>query len=135
MNSQYKNPNIYVQCRYTRLMLAELKQFPYSRTFQMSFSKESFLDFFLQELQISNFSFQDLSLRNPSNLTDFFSHIFADHNRSLPAAHHGEVCDYYEQRRELPLPLYHKSVNKSALYTPSANIFLKLSFTAATSSW
>ena len=59
----------------------------------MSFSKESFLDFFLQELQKSNFSFQDLSLRNPSNLTDFFSHIFADHNRSLPAAHHGEVCN------------------------------------------
>lgn len=30
---------------------------------------------------------------------------------------------------------YYKSVNKSALYTPSFNIFLKLSFTAATSSW
>ena len=27
--------------------------------------------------------------------------------RSLPAAHHEEVCDYYEQRRELPLPVYH----------------------------
>ena len=25
-------------------------------------------------------------------------HISADH-RSLPAAHHEEVCDYYEQRR------------------------------------
>ena len=33
-------------------------------------------------------------------------HISADH-RSLPAAHHEEVCDYYEQRRELPLPVYH----------------------------
>ena len=61
-------------------------------------------------------------------------HISADH-RSLPAAHHEEVCDYYEQRRELPLPVYHKSANKSALYTPFSNIFLKLSFTAATSSW
>ena len=30
---------------------------------------------------------------------------------------------------------YYKSVNKSALYTASSNIFLKLSFTAATSSW
>ena len=60
-------------------------------------------------------------------------HISADH-RSLPTAHHEEVCDYYEQRRELPLPVYHKSANKSALYTPFSNIFLKLSFTAATSS-
>ena len=33
-------------------------------------------------------------------------HISADH-RSLPAAHHEEVCDYYEQRRELPLPVDH----------------------------
>ena len=54
--------------------------------------------------------------------------------RSLPAAHHEEVCDYYEQRRELPLPVYHKSANKSALYTPFSSILLKLSFTAATSS-
>ena len=30
---------------------------------------------------------------------------------------------------------YYRSANKSALYTPSSNIFLKLSFTAATSSW
>ena len=30
---------------------------------------------------------------------------------------------------------YYKSANKSALYTPSSSIFLKLSFTAATSSW
>ena len=27
------------------------------------------------------------------------------------------MCDLSEQRRELPLPLYHKSANKSALYT------------------
>ena len=26
--------------------------------------------------------------------------------RLLPAAHHGEVCDSFEQRRELPLPLF-----------------------------
>lgn len=27
-------------------------------------------------------------------LFHFILHIFADHNRSLPAAHHEEVCDY-----------------------------------------
>ena len=32
-------------------------------------------------------------------------------------------------------PVYHKSANKSALYTLFSSIFLKLSFTAATSSW
>ena len=37
-------------------------------------------------------------------------HISADH-RSLPAAHHEEVCDYYEQCRELPLSLYHSSIS------------------------
>ena len=30
---------------------------------------------------------------------------------------------------------YYKSANNSALYTPFSNIFLKLSFTATTSSW
>jgi len=29
----------------------------------------------------------------------------------LPAAHHEEVCDYYEQRRELLLPVYHNFIH------------------------
>ena len=31
--------------------------------------------------------------------------------------------------------IFYRSLNKSALYTPFSSIFLKLSFTAATSSW
>ena len=35
---------------------------------------------------------------------------------------------------EASLPVYTKSLNRSVLYTPFSSIFLKLSFTAATSS-
>lgn len=42
---------------------------------------------------------------------------------------------YADFAARTPLLVYHRSVNKSALYMPSANIFLKLSLTAATSSW
>ena len=34
------------------------------------------------------------------------------------------MFDYYEQRRELPLPVYHKSANKSALYQELVQEFL-----------
>ena len=42
------------------------------------------------------------------------------------------------QKAEYLIPIFiviYRSLNRSALYTPFANIFLKLSFTAATSSW
>ena len=55
-------------------------------------------------------------------------HIFVDHKIVACCSPRRGVWCYYEQRRELPLSVYHKSANKSALYTPFSNIFLKLSF-------
>ena len=60
------------------------------------------------------------SFKIPINLK-FYWHSFFPHCgvsflasqpiiRSLPTAHHREVCDYYEQRRELPLPVYHNFI-------------------------
>ena len=43
---------------------------------------------------VSNFNFMQLSQVPNKTISDkFILHIFANHNRSLPAAHHGEVCD------------------------------------------
>ena len=44
---------------------------------------------------VSSFNFMQLSQVPSKTISDkLVFHIFADHNRSLPAAHHGEVCDY-----------------------------------------
>ena len=44
---------------------------------------------------VSNFNFMQLSQVPNKTISDkFILHIFANHNRSLPAAHHEEVCDY-----------------------------------------
>ena len=52
-----------------------------------------------------------------------FSHLYF----SLFSLHIFSHCEH-------PLPVHHKSANKSALYTPASSIFRKLSFTSATSS-
>ncbi len=45
---------------------------------------------------VSNFNFMQLSQVPNKTISDklVLPHIFADHNRSLPTAHHVEVCDY-----------------------------------------
>ena len=45
---------------------------------------------------VSNFNFMQLSQVPNKTISDklVLLHISADHNKSLPAAHHGEVCDY-----------------------------------------
>ncbi len=44
---------------------------------------------------VSNFNFKQLSQVPNKTISDkFILHIFADHNRLLPATHHGEMCDY-----------------------------------------
>lgn len=58
---------------------------------------------FLPEFQ------QESNITHNSGLSSYVYHFITSSPiiRSLPAAHHEEVCDYYEQRRELPLPVYH----------------------------
>ena len=41
----------------------------------------------------------------------------------------------FPSKLTIPFITFYRSLNRSALYTPFSNIFLKLSFTAATSSW
>ena len=49
---------------------------------------------FLTNPLVSNFNFMQLSQVPNKTISDkFILHIFANHNRSLPAAHHGEVCE------------------------------------------
>ena len=45
---------------------------------------------------VSNFNFMQLSQVPNKTISDklVLLHISADHNKSLPAAHHEEVCDY-----------------------------------------
>ena len=66
---------------------------------------------FLPEFQ------QESNITHNSGLSSYVYHFITSSPiiespilRSLPAAHHEEVCDYYEQRRELPLPLYHNFI-------------------------
>ena len=58
-------------------------------------------------------------LHNIPSIQIPFSHLAAI--SALPTAHHEEVCDYYEQRRELPLPVYH---NFKPLFTDGFLAFI-----------
>ena len=79
------------------------------------------------QLLLENLMGRQLSLKQWYSIDTIQDYSFSHLYFSLFPLHIFSHCGH-------PLQVYHKSANKSALYTPASSIFRKLSFTSATSS-